>query len=128
MNVLEKYYEENLYPLQNGVLNIVKKSGTPFFLTGGTALSRYYVHHRYSDDLDLFVINDPDYSSHVTTLLKSFVDEEVDGCAIVADFDAENLVRVGHGCGGAYCGVADVVRVAVHSCAVPGLAGEGGVE
>ena len=79
MNVLEKYYEENLYPLQNGVLNIVKKSGTPFFLTGGTALSRYYVHHRYSDDLDLFVINDPDYSSHVTKLLKSFVDEEVDG-------------------------------------------------
>ena len=57
----------------------MKKSGTPFFLTGGTALSRYYVHHRYSDDLDLFVINDPDYSSHVTTLLKSFVDEEVDG-------------------------------------------------
>ena len=31
MNALEKYYEENLYPLQNGVLNIVKKSRTPFF-------------------------------------------------------------------------------------------------
>jgi hypothetical protein len=27
----------------------VKKSGTPFFLTGGTALSRYYVGHLYWD-------------------------------------------------------------------------------
>jgi predicted nucleotidyltransferase component of viral defense system len=31
-------------------------AGTPFFLTGGTALSRYYTHHRYSDGLDFFVI------------------------------------------------------------------------
>lgn len=79
MNALEKYYEENLYPLQNGVQNIVKKSGTPFFLTGGTALSRHYLHHRYSDDLDLFVINDPEFSSHVTKLLESFIEKEIDG-------------------------------------------------
>lgn len=26
-----------------------------FYLTGGTALSRFYLNHRYSDDLDLFV-------------------------------------------------------------------------
>lgn len=25
-----------------------------FYLTGGTALSEYYLHHRYSEDLDLF--------------------------------------------------------------------------
>ena len=25
-----------------------------FFLTGGTALSVFYLHHRYSNDLDLF--------------------------------------------------------------------------
>jgi len=73
MKDLAKYYEENLYPLQDGVLSIVKKSGTPFFLTGGTALSRFYTHHRYSDDLDLFVINDPKYSDHVDTLLKLLV-------------------------------------------------------
>jgi len=42
-----------LYPLQNRVLAIFKD--TPFYLTGGTALSRGYFHHRYSDDLDLFV-------------------------------------------------------------------------
>lgn len=55
MNDLAKYYEESLYPLQNGVLSIVQRSKTSFFLTGGTALSRYYAHHRYSDDLDFLI-------------------------------------------------------------------------
>ena len=32
MSVLEKYYEENLYPFQDGVLNIVKKSDIPWYL------------------------------------------------------------------------------------------------
>lgn len=47
-----EYYEESLYRLQNGVLNTVKSLNTPFYLTGGTALSRGYYNHRYSDDLD----------------------------------------------------------------------------
>ena len=55
MNLYAKYYREKLYPFQDGVLNIVKKSGTPFYLTGGAALSRGYFDHRYSYDLDLFV-------------------------------------------------------------------------
>ena len=29
-------------------------SEEPFYLTGGTALAGYYLHHRYSDDLDFF--------------------------------------------------------------------------
>ncbi|SPD73148.1 conserved hypothetical protein [uncultured Desulfobacterium sp.] len=37
----------------------------PFYLTGGTALSRHYFGHRYSEDLDLFVNKDQDYSSYV---------------------------------------------------------------
>ena len=76
MNDLAKYYEESLYPLQNGVLSIVQKSKTPFFLTGGTALSRFYTHHRYSDDLDFFVINDPKYLIHVNTLLQFLFEAE----------------------------------------------------
>ncbi|MBW7858763.1 MAG: nucleotidyl transferase AbiEii/AbiGii toxin family protein [Leptonema sp. (in: Bacteria)] len=28
----------------------------PFFLTGGTALSRFYLNHRYSDDLDFSLL------------------------------------------------------------------------
>ena len=50
-----QYYEKNLYPLQDGVMNILSQSGTDFFLTGGTALSRAYYNHRYSDDLDFFI-------------------------------------------------------------------------
>jgi len=79
MNVSGKYYEENLYPLQNGVLNIVQKAKTPFFLTGGTALSRYYTHHRYSDDLDFFVISDPEYVKHVSIILQRFIEAEKSG-------------------------------------------------
>ena len=79
MNVSAKYYEEKLYPLQNGVLNIVKSAKTPFFLTGGTALSRYYTHHRYSDDLDFFVNNDPEYTKHVDTILQKLIRAESKG-------------------------------------------------
>lgn len=31
--------------------------GKEFFLTGGTALAAFYLHHRLSEDLDLFTIN-----------------------------------------------------------------------
>ncbi|GHV18288.1 hypothetical protein FACS189493_7480 [Spirochaetia bacterium] len=63
------YYEENLYPLQDGVLNITSNCKTHFYLTGGTALSRAYYHHRYSDDLDFFVNNDRDYTEQVDIIL-----------------------------------------------------------
>ncbi len=78
MNVSAKYYEEKLYLLQNGVLNIITKSGTPFFLTGGTALSRFYTHHRYSDDLDFFVVNDSGYLKYVDLVLQDLLKAEVD--------------------------------------------------
>lgn len=69
MNISAEYYTKNLYPIQNGVLNLVKESGTPFFLTGGTALSRFYYNHRYSDDLDFFVQDDNQYSDYVKRIL-----------------------------------------------------------
>jgi len=64
-----QFYEESLYPLQDGVMNIINKCGTRFFLTGGTALSRAYYNHRYSDDLDFFVNNDSDYAEQVKIIL-----------------------------------------------------------
>ncbi|AEF80882.1 nucleotidyl transferase AbiEii/AbiGii toxin family protein [Leadbettera azotonutricia] len=64
-----QYYEENLYPLQDGVLNTVRNCGTRFFLTGGTALSRAYYKHRYSDDLDFFVNNDDEYDEQYKLIL-----------------------------------------------------------
>jgi len=79
MSVSGKFYEKNLYPLQNGVLSIVQNAKTPFFLTGGTALSRYYTHHRYSDDLDFFVCDDRNYTEHVNTIIQRFIEEENTG-------------------------------------------------
>jgi hypothetical protein len=64
-----RFYEENLYPLQNGVLRVISNCKTRFFLTGGTALSRAYYQHRYSDDLDFFVNDDPDYHDQVDLIL-----------------------------------------------------------
>ncbi|GAB6392749.1 MAG: nucleotidyl transferase AbiEii/AbiGii toxin family protein [Treponematales bacterium] len=64
-----EYYEESLYPLQDGILNIISQSGTGFFLTGGTALSRAYYNHRYSDDLDFFVNNVSDFDEQIDTAL-----------------------------------------------------------
>jgi predicted nucleotidyltransferase component of viral defense system len=64
-----QYYEENLYPLQDGVMNILQHSGTDFFLTGGTALSRAYYNHRYSDDLDFFLNQSKTYDDQVNKVL-----------------------------------------------------------
>jgi hypothetical protein len=55
MIVDSAYYFQRLYPLQDRVLGIISGLGTDFYLTGGTALSRVHLHHRFSDDLDLFV-------------------------------------------------------------------------
>jgi len=64
-----RYYEENLYPLQDGVMNILQLSGTDFFLTGGTALSRAYYNHRYSDDLDFFINQSQTYNEQLDKVL-----------------------------------------------------------
>ncbi len=48
------WYATKLYPLQDRVLSRIESDR--FYLTGGTCLSRYYYHHRYSDDLDFFFL------------------------------------------------------------------------
>jgi predicted nucleotidyltransferase component of viral defense system len=64
-----QYYEEKFYPLQDGVMNILQHSGTDFFLTGGTALSRAYYNHRYSDDLDFFINQSQTYNEQLDKVL-----------------------------------------------------------
>ena len=68
------YYQNTLYPLQDKVLETVGKLPVGFYLTGGTALSRAYLHHRYSDDLDFFVNNVPDFKSQVNIIIKALAD------------------------------------------------------
>jgi predicted nucleotidyltransferase component of viral defense system len=50
-------------------LDILSHLDIDFFLTGGTALSRAYFNHRYSDDLDFFINNSPEFSEQVGKIL-----------------------------------------------------------
>lgn len=52
------FYVERLYPFQDEVLACFRTADTEFYLSGGTAASRGYLAHRFSDDLDLFVNDD----------------------------------------------------------------------
>lgn len=53
-----EFYFNKLYPLQDRVLRAISGLDTGFYLTGGTASSRGYLHHRFSDDIDIFVNDD----------------------------------------------------------------------
>lgn len=57
----EAHYLNKLYPLQDRILQLFAAEGIKHYLTGGTALSRAFLHHRYSEDLDFFLNYDPDF-------------------------------------------------------------------
>ena len=47
-----------LYKIQDKIIDLVVKEKLGFYLTGGTALQRFYFNkYRYSDDLDLFLMD-----------------------------------------------------------------------
>jgi hypothetical protein len=68
--MLENYYRDQLYPLQDSFLKLLARIPSPFYLTGGTALSREYLHHRYSDDLDFFCNDIPSFAEAVEQVLQ----------------------------------------------------------
>jgi len=70
------FYRDILYPFQDGILSIVKRLNTPFYLTGGTALSRHYFNHRFSDDLEFFVNRARDYRHYVGQILAALEDNQ----------------------------------------------------
>ncbi len=59
-----------LTPLQNAFLRafFAQPFASGFFLSGGTALSEYYLHHRYSDDLDLYTLSEESFQVAATAL------------------------------------------------------------
>lgn len=63
------HYEEKLYPLQDKILCAIDSANTPFYLTGGTALSRFYYPYRYSDDLDLFVNSYSSFTEEIERII-----------------------------------------------------------
>lgn len=47
-----QFYEQFLYPFQDEIFELIQTDR--FYLSGGTGLSRFCYHHRYSEDLDFF--------------------------------------------------------------------------
>ena len=70
------FYRDIMYPFQDGILSIVKRLNTPFYLTGGTALGRHYFNHRFSDHLVFFVNRVQNYSHHVAQILTALEDNQ----------------------------------------------------
>jgi hypothetical protein len=66
------WFENVLYPLQDAALAVAQRVDTGFYLTGGTALGRVYLRHRYSEDLDLFVNDEDLFPAWVDRLLEAW--------------------------------------------------------
>lgn len=80
-------YAELLYPLQDRVLHLLAAEDTGFYLTGGTAASRGYLGHRYSDDLDLFVNDRPEYGLWVDRVIQALATSDLGTLEVTARHD-----------------------------------------
>ena len=70
------FYFETLYPLQERVLASINAPETQFYLSGGTAASRGYLNHRFSDDLDLFVDDDDRFALWTARIIQELSTSE----------------------------------------------------
>jgi hypothetical protein len=83
---------KSLYQLQDKVFSVLKGHLGPFYLTGGTALGRFYLDHRFSDDLDFFVNSNPEFTNEVKRIYKRLIGHlPVDTKATV---ETEEFVRI----------------------------------
>jgi predicted nucleotidyltransferase component of viral defense system len=79
------FFVRRLYPMQDAVLARITSIETGLYLTGGTAASRGYLQHRFSDDLDLFVNDDERFAV--------WTQRVIDGLATRADWKVAVIQR-----------------------------------
>ncbi len=65
-----------LYPFQDEVLAITSSLEIGLYLSGGTAVSRGYLHHRFSEDLDLFADDAADFSLWAARLIQALAKDQ----------------------------------------------------
>lgn len=85
------YYSGKLYPFMDMALALIGRTDAAFYLTGGTALCRHYLHHRYSDDLDLFVNASAGFREQVKEALEAL---QSGGIEVELGAAAESFVRI----------------------------------
>jgi len=76
------------------VIDIISQTGTDFFLTGGTALSRAYYNHRYSDDLDFFVNRSNTFDEQLNKVLAALSDNGFIWSTVEGFTRAENFASI----------------------------------
>ena len=79
------FFFEFLYPFQERVLRLLGGLDTGLYLTGGTAASRGYLRHRFSDDLDLFADDAPDF--------RLWADRVIHAVSSSTEWESEVLLR-----------------------------------
>lgn len=77
------FYFDLLYPFQDRVLKIINGIDTDFYLTGGTASSRGYLQHRFSDDLDFFVNDDDRFGLWVERVIQALTQTNDWSCQVL---------------------------------------------
>lgn len=91
-----RYFFDFLYPFQDEVLSRLAGIETGLYLTGGTAASRGYLRHRFSDDLDLFANDARDFrlwSERVIAAMSSPADWRSEVLLREERFVRVNLIR-----------------------------------
>ncbi len=81
--VNSSFYLGALYPFQDRILKIMNSVDTSFYLTGGTASSRGYLNHRFSDDLDFFVNDDSRFGLWVERIIQTLAHSNEWTCEIL---------------------------------------------
>ncbi|MBU4068851.1 MAG: nucleotidyl transferase AbiEii/AbiGii toxin family protein, partial [Proteobacteria bacterium] len=87
----EEYYLNKLYPFQDEILREIQGLDVDFYLSGGTALSRCFLDHRYSDDLDLFLNNHPNFKQQCEIVV-AYLKETFSQCMV--SITSESFLRI----------------------------------
>jgi hypothetical protein len=77
------FYFDHLYPFQDRVMKVFTRVETGFYLTGGTAASRGYLKHRFSDDLDFFVNDDDQFGLWVERVIQALSQSQNWTCEVL---------------------------------------------
>jgi len=68
---------KKIYNFQDFILKIIFSFDNSFFLSGGTALHRFYYNLRYSSDLDLFTNDDKLFNEYIKEILIYFLENNI---------------------------------------------------
>lgn len=86
------FYFDALYPLQDQMLSLIRQIETGFTLSGGTAASRGYLDHRFSDGLDMFVNDDPLFGLWAERVIQALI--QAQAWKVTVGLREERLARL----------------------------------